>query len=186
MKKIAIGCGALLVLFITMAVVLAIPMFRATKGVIQAEMERAAWVRDWTPPEAGLDASVLSPEAVAGFGLVSTDVDAEISEFGIDLAGIHAEYQSTLGSVHVYVYQASFSEKETIFERVGDAPRGGGSSTLTKMPYRCYLKRSEMGQDHLYWANGWLFVFRSVDEEDREPFVKAYFEGRNAGPGEGA
>ena len=35
MKKVAIGCGIVLVLFVGMLVALGIPMFRATKDAIQ-------------------------------------------------------------------------------------------------------------------------------------------------------
>ena len=184
MKKVAIGCAVLFVLLIAAAAVFLMPMFSAGKDMIQTEMARAAMVQKWVPPEGGLDAKALAPEAVAEFKVLTADTDAEISEFGIDFPGIHATYQSTSGTVQVYVYQASFSEKKTIFQDVDDAPRGGGSAMFTKMPYRCYLWRSDIGQDHVYWANGWLFVFRSVDAEDSEPFVKAYFEATSNAPGE--
>ena len=129
-----------------------------------------------TPEEASREE--FFPTTAGGYELIQSDNEAQIPAFQIDVDGWHAEYQAADGRVDVFVYWANELEKEAIFARVRES--GGRIKTTVQMDYRLYFYSSEHHQNHVWWMKGWLLLFRTEDQDDREPFVRAFLQATSA------
>ena len=153
-------------------------MFGWVEHVIAEETERQKLASDWQPPARDAGPDKLFPARIGEFELASHDDKAAIPEFKFDLPGRHAAYRSPQGQVDVFIYQVSELEREALLRRVDDAYESSKAGRrITKTPYRAYYSSPEFHQNHFWWMKGWLFAFRSRDEQDREPFVMAYLRG---------
>lgn len=175
-KKVVLGCGfGCIGVFLIGGIVAAIfvpKILEWGKGQLEAETQRKSVVNAWNPPEnATLDG--FFPKIVGGYDLTSTDELAAIQDLNFDLKGWHAIYQSGGSKIDVFVYETTELEKEEMFGRVDEVfeKHNGGFKSKTSLGYRMYYSSTAHHQNHLWWAKGWLFVFRTTDSKDRDPFV---------------
>ncbi len=168
----------LLAIFATVAVKLTPTLLEWGKKQIEIEKQRQELADRWQPPgqEASLDD--FFPDRVNDYALDTRDDEAAIPEFYFDLHGLHAIYQSNGSRIDVYVYRTTELEKEALFGRVNRVyeNQDGGIKMKTEMGYRMYYSSSQHHQNHFWWMKGWLLVFRTDDDEDREPFVKRFLQ----------
>ena len=184
-KKSAVWLGVAFSVFIILAVVIGTAAVKLTPTVIEwgkrqieNEQKRQELAETWQPPGEGASLDNFFPLRVANYELDSKDNKAGIPEFDFDLSGMHARYKSNGGRIDVYVYRTTELEKEALFGRVNRAyeKQEGGVKIKTEMGYRMYYWSSQHRQNHFWWMKGWLLVFRSDDNEDREPFVKRFLQ----------
>ena len=175
-KKIAMGCGIGclgIVLIGGIATYLLVPkMLEWGEKQLEEELHRKSVASDWNPPkEATLEN--FFPQTVGDYDLRVKDDQAAIPELTLDSKGWHASYQSGGSKIDVFVYQATQSEKEAMFGRIDDVyeQQNGGFKTKTMLGYRMYYWSSAHHQNHFWWTKDWLFIFRTTDSPDRDPFV---------------
>lgn len=190
LKGCAIGCGLIVLAAAIVGGVIAwrAPKFLAFFAEIAAqEQERQALATQWTLPADDAPTDALFPPTLDGYRREAADDQAAIPELKIDLPGKHAVYRNDASRVDVYLYRVTPLEKEALFTRVEEASQQGASArTWTKVDLgddyaRIYLWSNRLGQNHLWSTRGRLVVFRTADEEDREPVVRAFFKA-NATP----
>ena len=181
--KWLLGCGVAALLMLLICGGLAVYLVSRGAGwfwgAIQAEQQRAEFAASWQPPPSGAGPDRLFPANVAEFELLSHDRQADVPDFGIDLAGHHATYQSPQMKLDVFVYRATKLEKEALFRRVEDAIQQNdynlrmrfGSSQGDRFSYTVSPPRQK---GSLWWSKDWLFFFRTDGSEDLEPFLEAY------------
>lgn len=175
-KKIVMGCGIGclgIVVIGGIAAYLLIPkMLEWGERQLEEELQRKSVASAWNPP---LDATLdnFFPQSVDGYDLSVKDDQAAIPELTLDSEGWHAAYQAVDSKIDVFVYQATQSEKEAIFGRIDDVyeTQNGGFKTKAMLGYRMYYSSSAHHQNHFWWTKDWLFIFRTTDSTDREPFV---------------
>lgn len=180
-KKIVMGCGIGCLGFLLIGGIVAylfVPkILEWGKNQIEAESQRKNVADAWNPPkEAALDN--FFPQSVSGYELKSKDEQASIPDLNFDLKGWHAIYQSDGSKIDVYVYQATELEKEVMFGRVDEVfeNQKGGFKSKTSLGYRMYYSSTAHHQNHLWWTKDWLFVFRTTDSTDRDPFAIEFLE----------
>ena len=175
-KKVVLGCGfgciGVFVIGGIAATILVPKILEWGKDQLEAESQRKSVVTVWNPPE---DATLESffPQAVGGYELTSKDDRAAIQDLNFDLEGWHAIYQSDGSQIDVFVYKTTEFEKEEMFGRVDEVfeKHNGGFKSKTSLGYRMYYSSTAHHQNHLWWAKDWLFVFRTTDSTDRDPFA---------------
>jgi len=175
---IGIGCGLFLLLLITIGIAL---MLFAPKAIQWAgeqmalEEARQQMISNWQPPSES--AEQFFPASINNFELESHDQNASIPALRFDIHGQHAVYHSSKDPIDVYAFEVNELEKEALFERVHDAYEDdqGSLKSMTSLSYRMYYSSSENGIYHIWWAKGWLLVFKTPEDTDQAAFIKAYF-----------
>lgn len=184
-KKTAILLGAAFSVVIILLAIIGTVTVKMTPSVLEwgkkqidMEKERRALADGWQPPGEEAPRDNFFPDRVNGYELEAEDDKAVIPEFYFDLSGMHAIYRSNVSRIDVYVYRATELEKEALFGRVNRVyeKQAGGVKIKTEMGYRMYYSSSQHHQNHFWWIKGWLLVFRTDDNEDREPFVKRFLQ----------
>lgn len=182
-KKLAIGCGVLAVIGVigvAIAIVNVPKIIQWAEEKIAEEQARQQFAETWNPPAKDVAPVNLFPVQVGSAVRMSQDDKADISELRFDIKGQHATYRDDSYDIDVYVYQVTELEKETLFGRVKDLYDEGeghqGARQITSLGYRLFYDSSEHAQSHLWFMQGWLFVFRSSSGEALEPFIMAYLK----------
>lgn len=188
-KKVAIlfgvGCGGVIFLMIAggiAAVLLAPKMFEWGQQQVALEQDRKEIADAWQPPAEDASLETFFPAGVANYELDSQGEDATIPDFGFDLDGRRATYRSNDSRIDVFVYRATELEKEALFRRVSDVyeEQEGGFKRITETGSRLYYSSAQHHQNHFWWMEGWLLVFRTDDSEDQEPFVRKFLQASSA------
>ncbi|MCA9247746.1 MAG: hypothetical protein KDA42_11535 [Planctomycetales bacterium] len=181
--KWVLACGGVaLVLLLACggAAIFVLPKaFTGVKGMIASEQQKTAFARSWRAPAADADAQRLFPEEVDFLPVANRDPSERAAEFGIDLAGEHARYESPKMAIDVFAYRATRLEKEALFRRVDEAIENGdynyrfkfGSMDSDRFTFSVGPPHT---QGSLWWSKGWLFVLLTDSEDELESFQQAY------------
>lgn len=185
-KVIGVGCGVLLALGVAavVAAVLFIPRLLDEAGrLVTEEQERQVLAAGWDAPDRDAAPARVFPAAVGEYFLDRADDRAAAPELNLDAKGVHAAYSAGPSRVEVFAYPASKLEAEALMNRAKGAydreGRGNGVRSWSKVDLgesyaRVSVTAPGLGQNHLWYARGWLLVFRTADAEDREGFVRDF------------
>jgi hypothetical protein len=195
MKKVAIGCAAVLVL-IAIAIGLLIhqaPLWiKKGQSVIgqamATEMRVSALESDWQPPAATLN-DAWFPAAVGEWRLERSEPTNGFPELGLDRAGERAAYRSGAGTLDVMILPVTELERPGVMEKVTTAladgargANGGTSRTTTTRGNRTHLRFGTDDHTRFWWLKGWLFVFRARGPADREDFPEEFLRSSSGKP----
>lgn len=177
------GCGALVSvcgIAIVVSFLSAPKLMEQIEEEVALEQERQKLTAAWNPPAPSLEDHPLDelfPIRIGAHERDSLDDDAAIPEFGFELAGHRAVYINAESRIEVFAYPTSELEKEALFQRLDEVYEEdeGTFKRKTNMGYRLYYNSSQHHQNHFWWTQGWLLVFRTQDSEDREPFALKFF-----------
>lgn len=186
-KALLIGCGILALMGIGAVVLLIVTvpkLVNRAQQFVAAEQARQALVSSWRAPAGDAPADKVFPPAIGAATRSRDDEEAAIPELNFDQPGRHATYRAAGDEIDVYVLQASALEKEALFGRVqqinAQQKNKGGYNMIVNLPYRCYYSSSRHGQNHLWYADGRVLVFRWDSSVDHEPFIHEYFRATSA------
>lgn len=132
----------------------------------------------WRPPPADAPRDTLFPPRIGDFVLVPEDGQAAPPPFDIPRAAQHGAYQANGQAIDVYAFRASNLEREAIYRRAIDSLKGGnGINIHVQLNQRLRYKSAQLGEQGAFWGNGqWLFLARSPQVDDLEPFLRSYLE----------
>jgi hypothetical protein len=186
-KRLAIGCSVLAALGVV-AVVVLIAMFPKlfdwVREEVARELERKSVAAGWQAPASGATPEEIFPAQIDAYRLESAADGASVPELGIDARGAHATYASGAIRIEVYAFSVTKRQVDVLFERVKraneDSEGGVGTRRWTMVDHgdgytRCYVESPVLHQNHLWFTQDWLVVFRTQDSEDREDFVLSFF-----------
>ncbi|MBI4861412.1 MAG: hypothetical protein HY815_14305 [Candidatus Riflebacteria bacterium] len=181
--SLIVGLVVAAVLALGAALVLFGPrVYRWVVKEIESERVRSQIAAGWQPPAKELSPDRWFPEKLEGYQRMSHDEKAQVPALRIDLKGIRGLYRSGKSQLAVTVYQLNSLEAEAMFNRFQKAyenesdgqKRGYALSGDTTDCARISLWTGTLRQNHCWYVRGTLMVFRTDDEDDREPFVWAY------------
>lgn len=184
-KKLATGCGVLLVL---LAIIIGIGIYavpklvRKAKVAIKSNIEEsnrlAAIESKWRPPSAAPDASWF-PKQVENWQLTTQETSTGIPALNIERAGQYGAYRSGAEVVEVNVVTANDLEKDALFSKA-QAALSTGTRVSSSSGNRVYVRLNGNDYTRMWWIKNWLFIFRSHGGSDPETFMEAYMKAMNA------
>ena len=185
-RKLAIGCGVLLLLvaIVIGLCIYAVPkLVRKAKVAIKSSIEEsnrlAAIENKWRPPSAAPDASWF-PKQVGSWQLTTQEVSTGIPRLNIERGGQYGAYQSGAEVVEVNVLAANDLEKDALFSKA-QAALSGGTRVSTSSGNRVYVRLNGDDYTRMWWVKNWLFIFHSHGGSDPEAFMEPYMKAMQAG-----
>jgi serine/threonine protein kinase len=199
------GCGVVTVAFIILFVAgtawLLLKGLPKLINVVTEETKRqnewAEVARVWKPLPADAGPDRLFPKAVAGVPLDHHDTEVDLSDLGIDIAGKHAVYGQGATAVEIFAFRATALEKEALYKRAIEGPKAGemappGQVNISGQNFRVlhgtaqdkliwYHMSPPDQKGVLWWDQGWLFVARSTNGGDPEPFLRQFLTASSTG-----
>lgn len=188
MKPLLIGCGLVIVLIIGVigAAFIFLPDL-IKKGMdfaneaIAAEQERQGLAVNWIAPAADADPAKIFPAQLDAYQRTTAEKSSGIPQLSITLPGAHAVYESGPGRIDAYVFPVTQSQRTDLLQQIEKLKQGQSSSTWMNIDLgpeyaRAYLSSNALEKNQLWFTKTHLVVFRTTDEDDREPILKAFFK----------
>ena len=186
-RKLAIGCGVALLLFIigVVALVVVIPKLihkglDVVKNAMAEEQRLSAFENAWSPPSASPDASWF-PEKVGMWRLVTQGASTGVARLQIERVGRYGKYQLGADVVEVNVMAANDDEKHELFSRAQPDRSQGGTIVSTSSGNRSSIRVNGDDYTRCWWMpKGWFFIFHSHGGSDPKDFMEPYLKAIDA------
>jgi hypothetical protein len=204
-RNVLIGCGGVIVIVVVLvgALILETPRFiEQGKSFVQraiAEEQRVAAIEAaWQPPSASVDGQWF-PAEVGERRLQQSAPVTGIPELGIERAGYHGTYRSSVGNVEVDILPATDLERAPLIKLAEDAlsnrrtaasaEAGGVTISMNRSSSRLTTTRGNrttvrIGSDdftRFWWVKGTLFIFRARGAADSETFPEEFLRAISPG-----
>lgn len=186
-KKVAIGCGIFLVLLIVATVLLwaFLPNFLNDlwNKAKEAEGERQKIATEWKAPNVNVLPAAFFPAKVEQYQLEQADTLAAVPDLRIEAKGVHGRYAAGNSRIDLFAYPVNKADADKIMKGIEEAANAenAGNKRWTKVDLgvnyaRMYLRSPKFNQVQVWYTHGWLLVFRTTDDTDCEPFIRAFLK----------